>query len=356
MLSGAKRLDVQAQQVTSGKGALTTSQGDIRLDAAGKADLNGQTIAAGNLTLTGDAVTTQQDAQLQSGGNLAITAHDATLDGTQAAKGALNVTAQRLRHGGKSDSAATTFLGDKSLNNSGTLTGDTLTLRGKQIANRGLLKGNLALELSADRLDNLTGGTLYSPENLNLAIPTLINQGQITTDGDLSLRGAQLTNDGLLQAHRSLDMAYESFDNLSGGTLYSARDLHLAVPALSNQGLISTDGNLSLRGQSLVNNGEINGVNLSGDITTLNNTGRLLADNALTLNTGTLSSDGTLAAEQVTIAADQLQNQGLVQGNRALNVTAGDTDNQGALRTGGTLALDGGTLTNGGELSATRCC
>ncbi|WP_373326839.1 two-partner secretion domain-containing protein, partial [Cronobacter turicensis] len=352
-LSGTKRLDVQAQQVTSGKGALTTSQGDIRLDVVGKAELNGQTIAAGNLTLTGDAVTTQQDAQLQSGRDLAITAHDATLDGTQAAKGALNVTAQRLSHGGKSDSAATTFLGDESLNNSGTLTGDALTLRGKQIANRGLLKGNRALELSAERLDNLAGGTLYSPASLNLAIPTLTNQGQITTDGDLTLRGAQLTNGGLLQSHRALDMAYDSFDNLSGGTLYSARDLHLTLPVLTNQGLISTDGDLSLRGQSLVNRGEINGVNLSGDMASLNNTGRLLADNALTLNTGTLSSDGTLAAEQVTIAADQLQNQGLVQGNRVLNVTAGDTDNQGALRTSGTLALDGGTLTNGGELSAT---
>ncbi|EOC0074828.1 hemagglutinin repeat-containing protein [Cronobacter turicensis] len=352
-LSGTKRLDVQAQQITSGKGALTTSQGDIRLDAVGKADLNGQTIAAGNLTLTGDAVTTQQDAQLQSGRDLAISAHDATLDGTQAAKGALNVTAQRLRHGGKSDSAATTFLGDEFFNNSGTLTGDALTLRGKQITNRGLLKGSGALNLSTDRLDNLAGGTLYSPENLNLAIPRLNNQGQITTDGDLTLRGAQLTNGGLLQSHRALDLAYDSFDNLSGGTLYSARNLHLTLPAFTNQGLISTDGDLSLRGQSLVNSGEINGVNLSGDIASLNNTGRLLADNALTLKANTLSSGGTLAAEQVTIAADQLRNQGLVQGNRALNVTAGDTDNQGALRTGGTLALDGGTLTNGGELSAT---
>ncbi|EOV9572123.1 hemagglutinin repeat-containing protein [Cronobacter turicensis] len=352
-LSGTKRLDIQAQQATSGKGALTTSQGDIRLDAVGKADLNGQTIAAGNLTLTGDAVTTQQDAQLQSGRDLAISAHDATLDGTHAAKGALNITAQRLSHGGKSDSVATTFQGDESLYNSGTLTGDALTLRGKQITNRGLLKGSGALNLSTDRLDNLAGGTLYSPASLNLAIPTLNNQGQITTDGDLTLRGAQLTNGGLLQSHRALDMAYDSFDNLSGGTLYSARDLHLAIPTLTNQGLISTDGDLSLRGQSLVNSGEINGVNLSGDMASLNNTGRLLADNALTLKADTLSSGGTLAAEQVTIAADQLRNQGLVQGNRALNVTAGDTDNQGALRTGGTLSLDGGTLTNGGELSAT---
>ncbi|WP_416821149.1 hemagglutinin repeat-containing protein, partial [Cronobacter sakazakii] len=129
--------------------------------------------------------------------------------------------------------------------------------------------------------------------------------------------------------------------------------MSLSPPTICNSALISTDGDLSLRGQSLVNSGEINGVNLSGDIASLNNTGRLLTDNTLTLNTGTLNSGGTLAAEQVTIAADRLQNQGLVQGNRALNVTAGDTDNQGALRTGGTLALQGDTLTNGGELSAT---
>ncbi|MEX5384698.1 hemagglutinin repeat-containing protein [Cronobacter muytjensii] len=352
-LSGKKGIQARTERTSSGKEALTTSQGDIRLDATQDADLNGQTMAAGNLILTGDAVTTQQGAQLQSGRNLSITARDATLNGTQAAKGTLDVTAQRLSHGGKSDAAATRVTAQERLANSGTLLGDALALRGKQITNRGLLQGDRALSLFADRLDNLNGGTLYSPASLTLSLPELTNQGQITTDGDLTLRGAQLTNGGLLQSQRALELAYESFDNLSGGTLYSVRDLHLAIPTLTNQGLISTDGDLSLRGQSLVNSGEINGVNLTGDIASLNNTGRLLADNALTLRTDTLSSDGTLAAEQVTIAADQLQNQGLMQGNRALNVTAGDTDNQGALRTGGTLALEGSTLTTGGELSAT---
>ncbi|EOW6804631.1 hemagglutinin repeat-containing protein [Cronobacter muytjensii] len=352
-LSGTKGIQARTERTTSGKGALTTSQGDIRLDATQEADLNGQTMAAGNLTLTGDAVTTQQGAQLQSGRDLTITARDATLNGTQAAKGALDVTAQRLSHGGKSDAAATRVTAEERLANSGTLLGDALTLRGKQITNSGLLQGDRALSLFGDRLDNLNGGTLYSAASLSLSLPELTNQGQITTDGDLTLRGAQLTNGGLLQSQRALELAYDSFDNLSGGTLYSVRDLHLAIPTLTNQGLISTDGDLSLRGQSLVNSGEINGVNLTGDIASLNNTGRLLADNALTLRADTLSSDGTLAAEQVTIAADQLQNQGLMQGNRALNVTAGDTDNQGALRTGGTLALEGSTLTTGGELSAT---
>ncbi len=352
-LSGTKGIQARTERTSSGKGALTTSQGDIRLEATQDADLNGQTMAAGNLTLTGDAVTTQQGAQLQSGRDLSITARDATLNGTQAAKGTLDVTAQRLSHGGKSGAAATRVTAQERLANSGTLLGDTLTLRGKQITNSGLLQGDRALSLFGDRLDNLNGGTLYSPASLTLSLPELTNQGQITTDGDLTLRGAQLTNGGLLQSQRALELAYDSFDNLSGGTLYSVRDLHLAIPTLTNQGLISTDGDLSLRGQSLVNSGEINGVNLTGDIASLHNTGRLLADNALTLRADTLSSDGTLAAEQVTIAADQLQNQGLMQGNRALNVTAGDTDNQGALRTGGTLDLQGETLTTGGELSAT---
>ncbi|EOC1289574.1 hemagglutinin repeat-containing protein [Cronobacter muytjensii] len=352
-LSGTKGIQARTERTSSGKGALTTSQGDIRLEATQEADLNGQTMAAGNLTLTGDAVTTQQGAQLQSGRDLTITARDATLNGTQAAKGALDVTAQRLSHGGKSGAAATRVTAQERLANSGTLLGDTLTLRGKQITNSGLLQGDRALSLFGDRLDNLNGGTLYSAASLTLSLPELTNQGQITTDGDLTLRGAQLTNGGLLQSQRALELAYDSFDNLSGGTLYSVRDLHLAIPTLTNQGLISTDGDLSLRGQSLVNSGEINGVNLTGDIASLHNTGRLLADNAMTLSAATLNNGGTLAARQLTLTADRLHNLGLAQGDNALNVTAGDTDNQGALRTGGTLALEGSTLTTGGELSAT---
>ncbi|EOU9535740.1 hemagglutinin repeat-containing protein [Cronobacter dublinensis] len=352
-LSGTKGIQARTQHATSGKGALTTSQGDIRLDASQDADLNGQTMAAGNLTLTGDAVTTQQGAQLQSGRDLTITARDATLNGTQAAKGALDVTAQRLSHGGKSDAAATRVTAEERLTNSGTLLGDALTLRGKQITNSGLLQGDRALSLFADRLDNLNGGTLYSAASLSLDLPALTNQGLITTDGDLTLRGGHITNGGLLQSQHALEVAAGQLDNLSGGTLYGADGLRLTIPTLSNQGLISTNGDLTLHGQDLANGGEINGVNVRGDLATLDNRGRLLADNAMTLSAATLNNDGTLAARQLTLTADRLHNLGLAQGDNALNVTAGDTENQGALRTGGTLDLQGETLTNRGELSAT---
>ncbi|EOC1353025.1 hemagglutinin repeat-containing protein [Cronobacter dublinensis] len=352
-LSGTKGIQARTQHTTSGKGALTTSQGDIRLDATQDADLNGQTMAAGNLTLSGDAVTTQQGAQLQSGRDLSITARDATLNGTQAAKGALDVTAQRLSHGGKSDAAATRVTAEERLANSGTLLGDALTLRGKQITNSGLLQGDRALSLFADRLDNLNGGTLYSAASLSLDLPALTNQGLITTDGDLTLRGGHITNGGLLQSQHALEVAAGQLDNLSDGTLYGADGLRLTIPTLSNQWLISTNGDLTLHGQDLVNGGEINGVNVRGDLATLDNRGRLLADNAMTLSAATLNNDGTLAARQLTLTADRLHNMGLAQGDNALNVTAGDTENQGALRTGGTLDLQGETLTNRGELSAT---
>ncbi|MDK1198106.1 hemagglutinin repeat-containing protein [Cronobacter dublinensis] len=352
-LSGTKGIQARTQHSTSGKGALTTSQGDIRLDATQDADLNGQTMAAGNLTLTGDAVTTQQGAQLQSGRDLSITARDATLNGTQAAKGALDVTAQRLSHGGKSDATATRVTAEERLANSGTLLGDALTLRGKQITNSGLLQGDRALSLFADRLDNLNDGTLYSAASLSLDLPALTNQGLITTDGDLTLRGGHITNGGLLQSQHALEVAAGQLDNLSGGTLYGADGLRLTIPTLSNQGLITTNGDLTLHGQDLVNGGEINGVNVRGDLATLDNRGRLLADNAMTLSAATLNNDGTLAARQLTLTADRLHNLGLAQGDNALNVTAGDTENQGALRTGGTLDLQGETLTNRGELSAT---
>ncbi|WP_336293501.1 hemagglutinin repeat-containing protein [Cronobacter dublinensis] len=352
-LSGTKGIQARTQHTTSGKGALTTSQGDIRLDATQDADLNGQTMAAGNLTLTGDAVTTQQGAQLQSGHDLSITARDATLNGTQAAKGALDVTAQRLSHGGKSDAAATRVTAEERLANSGTLLGDALTLRGKQITNSGLLQGDRALSLFADRLDNLNGGTLYSAASLSLDLPALTNQGLITTDGDLTLRGGHITNGGLLQSQHALEVAAGQLDNLSGGTLYGADGLRLTIPTLYNEGLITTNGDLTLHGQDLANGGEINGANVRGDLATLDNRGRLLADNAMTLSAATLNNDGTLAARQLTLTADRLHNLGLAQGDNALNVTAGDTENQGALRTGGTLDLQGETLTNRGELSTT---
>ncbi|MCU4029263.1 hypothetical protein, partial [Enterobacter roggenkampii] len=91
-------------------------------------------------------------------------------------------------------------------------------------------------------------------------------------------------------------------------------------------GLITTDGTLRLRGDTLTNQGEINGVSLSSDYLSLTNTdtGRLLADDRLTLNGTAFANAGNIAASDLHITADSLQNQGTVEGDSALTLGVAD--------------------------------
>ncbi|WP_050568187.1 hemagglutinin repeat-containing protein [Cronobacter muytjensii] len=349
-LSGAKNLTVDAEEIASGKGSLVTSQGDVRLAAGQKADINGQVIASGALDVRGETVTTGADAHLQSDNDLTLQAATAQLGGTQAAKGAFGVTAQQIDHSGKSNASSITFTAPQSVTNSGTLESTTLTLSGDSITNRGALLAD-TLALGAQTLIN-SGGVKAGA--LTLDGESLTNSGTLAAD-TLALRGNHFTNSGLVQGADLLNLQTDTLDNLAGGTLYSAQNLTLSLPTLNNSGLITTDRDLILKGDQLINSGEINGVNLrSGYATLINNAdGRLLADNNLTLNGLLIDNSGLLAAKTLSLTTDTLTNRGEAQGDGGLTVTAQQTSNSGALRTGGTLDLQGATLGNDGELSAT---
>ncbi|EOC1317874.1 hemagglutinin repeat-containing protein [Cronobacter turicensis] len=348
-LSGAKSLTVEAAQLASGKGSLTTSQGDVRLAAGQDADINGQVIANGALDVRGERVTTGADAHLQSDKDLTLQANNAQLNGTQAAKGAFSVTAQQIDHGGKSNADRIAFKAPQSVTNSGTLEANTLTLGSDSLSNRGALLAD-TLALGAQTLIN-SGGV--KADALTLEGENLTNSGTLVAD-TFTLRGKQLTNSGLMQGTGLLNLQTDALDNLAGGTLYSAQNLTLNLPTLNNSGLITTDRDLILKGDRLTNAGEINGLNLRSDYSALMNNagGRLLADNTLTLNGEEIDNSGLLAAKNLSFTADTLKNQGEAQGDDGLAIAAQHTSNSGALRTGGTLALHGATLGNDGELSA----
>lgn len=331
-LSGATALTAQAGTLTSGQASRTTSQGNVQITATRSASLNGQTDAAGALTVfsTGD-LTTGQDAHLQSGQGLTLQAQNAALNGTQAAKGALSVTAGTLAHAGKSTGNALSFNATGDLTSGGELTAGTLSLSGNNILQSGVAK--------ADRM--------------TLTAPGRITSSGTLVAGTLALDGASVENGGLLQGTTQLDLKTGSLTNLAGGSVYSAQDLTLNVPVLANGGLITTDGTLRIKGDTLTNQGEINGVSLSSDYLSLTNSGRLLADDRLTLNGTAFTNAGNIAAGDLHITADSLQNQGTVGGDAALTLGVADLTNRGALRSGGTLTLNGETLANSGELSAT---
>lgn len=332
-LSGATALTAQAGTLTSGQASRTTSQGNVQISATRSASLNGQTDAAGALTVSTGDLTTGQDAHLQSGQGLTLQAQNAALNGTQAAKGALSVTAGTIAHAGKSTGNALSFNATGDLTSGGELTASAIALSGQNILQSGVAK--------ADRM------TLTAPERIT-------NSGTLVA-GTLALDAASVENSGLLQGTTLLGLKTGSLTNLAGGSVYSTQDLTLNVPVLSNRGLITTDGTLRLRGDTLTNQGEINGVSLSSDYLSLTNTdtGRLLADGRLTLNGTAFANAGNIAASDLHITADSLQNQGTVEGDSALTLGVADLTNRGALRSSGTLTLGGETLVNSGELSAT---
>lgn len=332
-LSGATALTAQAGTLTSGQASRTTSQGNIQITATRSASLNGQTDAAGAVTVSAGDLTTGRDAHLQSGKGLTLQAQNAALNGTQAAKGALSVTAGTITHAGKSTGDALSFNASGDLTSGGELTAATLSLSGNNILHSGAAK--------ADRM------TLTAPGRIT-------SSGSLVA-GTLALDAASVENGGLLQGTTLLGLKTGSLTNLAGGSVYSAQDLTLNIPALANSGLITTDGTLRIKGDTLTNQGEINGVSLSSDYLSLTNTdtGRLLADDRLTLNGTAFTNAGSIAAGDLHITADSLQNQGTVEGDTALTLGVADLTNRGALRSGGTLTLNGETLANSGELSAT---
>lgn len=332
-LSGATALTAQTGTLTSGQASRTTSQGNVQISATRSASLNGQTDAAGALTVSTGDLTTGRDAHLQSGQGLTLQAQNAALNGTQAAKGALSVTAGTIAHAGKSTGNALSFNATGDLTSGGELTASAIALSGQNILQSGVAK--------ADRM------TLTAPERIT-------NSGTLVA-GTLALDAASVENSGLLQGTTLLGLKTGLLTNLAGGSVYSTQDLTLNVPVLSNSGLITTDGTLRLRGDTLTNQGEINGVSLSSDYLSLTNTdtGRLLADDRLTLNGTAFANAGNIAASDLHITADSLQNQGTVEGDSALTLGVADLTNRGALRSSGTLTLGGDTLANSGELSAT---
>lgn len=332
-LSGATALTAQAGTLTSGQASRTTSQGNVQISATRSASLNGQTDAAGALTVSTGDLTTGRDAHLQSGRGLTLQAQNAALNGTQAAKGALSVTAGTLAHAGKSTGNALSFNATGDLTSGGELTASAIALSGQNILQSGVAKA----------------------ERMTLTAPDRITSSGTLVAGTLALDAASVENSGLLQGTTLLGLKTGSLTNLAGGSVYSTQDLTLNLPVLSNSGLITTDDTLRLRGDTLTNQGEINGVSLSSDYLSLTNTdtGRLLADDRLTLNGTAFANAGNIAASDLHITADSLQNQGTVGGDSALTLGVADLTNRGALRSSGTLTLNGETLANSGEFSAT---
>lgn len=174
VLSGNQGVTVNAENLTAAKDSLIAGQQDIQLNVTQNLNLNGQVNAAGALNVGAKQLTTGKDGHLQSGLDLAITGNNVTLNGVQAAKGSLDVTADRLSHGGKSTGERVGFSAQQSVDNHGDLLADTLALSGTTLTHSGSASAERISIIASDGL--ASSGSLIA-DTLTLQSQHVVNSG-----------------------------------------------------------------------------------------------------------------------------------------------------------------------------------
>ncbi|WP_194761563.1 hemagglutinin repeat-containing protein [Pantoea ananatis] len=426
---------IMASGLTLRAGSLNNSglwQGSTSLDALSTGDLTqsstGRALSGGDLLLGAATLNTagtlqgvnaeitsgswQNQGSLLSTGELtAAIDSNLTNGGSLLSQGGAQLSAQNLVNTGSVLAEKAMTLNGGSLNNSGAIQGDTLSVTPASVTNQGNLIGlkSLTLGPAPQRFRMLLAQSAPTRELVNNAGGQLLTQGALTITADnvtnngswqgqqILLNAAKLANGGAIQSADGLQLTLsDRLDAAAGSKISANGTAALQALTLVNQGQWVAK-NLTLKGDTLNNNGDITGadslsVQLNGALTqqqdknllsagkislqsaslnnlgriqgselqintgALDNAGRLQGDNNLLLSaTGHLTNaaNGTLVSQNaLTLTAPDLYNYGLIQGvGGTVNATNSATNN-GRLLAGGALTFTTPQLVNNGWLQA----
>ncbi|EFK5070329.1 filamentous hemagglutinin N-terminal domain-containing protein [Escherichia coli] len=357
LLQGAAALALAGDTLSQGSHGRWLTAGDL--------SLRGKTLNTAGTT-QGQNLTVQADRWANSGsvlatGNLTASATgQLTSTGDIMSQGDTTLKAATTDNRGSLLSAGTLSLDGNSLDNSGTVQGDHVTIRQNSVTNSGSLTGIAALTLAA---------RMVSPQ------PALMNNGgSLLTSGDLTITAGSITSSGHWQGKRVLitadslanSGAIQAADSLTarltgelvstaGSKVTSNGEMALSALNLSNSGQWIAK-NLTLKANSLTSAGDITGVDaLTLTVNqTLNNhaSGKLLSAGVLTLKADSVTNDGQLQGNATTITAGQLTNGGHLQGETLTLAASGGVNNRsgGVLMSRNALNVSTATLSNQGTI------
>ncbi|WNJ48041.1 contact-dependent inhibition effector tRNA nuclease [Escherichia coli] len=339
LLQGAGALALAGDTLSQGRNGRWLTAGDL--------SLRGKTLHTAGTT-QGQNLTVQADRWANSGsvlatGNLTASATgQLTSTGDIMSQGDTTLKAATTDNRGSLLSAGTLSLDGNSLDNSGTVQGDHVTIRQNSVTNSGTLTGIAALTLAA---------RMVSPQ------PALMNNGgSLLTSGDLTITAGSLVNSGAIQAADSLTARLTGeLVSTAGSKVTSNGEMALSALNLSNSGQWIAK-NLTLKANSLTSAGDITGVDtLTLTVNqTLNNqaNGKLLSAGVLTLKADSVTNDGQLQGNATTITAGQLTNGGHLQGETLTLAASGGVNNRfgGVLMSRNALNVSTATLSNQGTI------
>ncbi|EQB5330288.1 contact-dependent inhibition effector tRNA nuclease [Escherichia coli] len=357
LLQGAAALALAGDTLSQGRHGRWLTAGDL--------SLRGKTLNTAGTT-QGQNLTVQADRWANSGsvlatGNLTASATgQLTSTGDIMSQGDTTLKAATTDNRGSLLSVGTLSLDGNSLDNSGTVQGNHVTIRQNSVTNSGTLTGVATLTLAA---------RMTSPQ------PALMNNGgSLLTSGDLTITAGSITSSGYWQGKRVLitadslanSGAIQAADSLTarltgelvstaGSKVTSNGEMALSALNLSNSGQWIAK-NLTLKANSLTSAGDITGVDaLTLTVNqTLNNhaSGKLLSAGVLTLKADSVTNDGQLQGNATTITAGQLTNGGHLQGETLTLTASGGVNNRsgGVLMSRNALNVSTATLSNQGTI------
>ncbi|EOM9781009.1 contact-dependent inhibition toxin CdiA [Escherichia coli] len=350
LLQGAAALALAGDTLSQGRHGRWLTAGDLSL--RGKTLNTAGTTQGQNLTVQADRWA-NRGSVLATGNLTASATGQLTSTGDIMSQGDTTLNAATTDNRGSLLSAGTLSLDGNSLDNSGTVQGNHVTLHHRSTDNSGTVTGLSGLTLhSADGLTN--SGALLSQNSLVLSAGDVTNSGRIQGQ-NITLDASSLTSSGAVQS--ALDLALTLSSDViaaTGSKITALGDARLSGKVLGNQGLISAK-TLEVNGDSLSNSGEISGVNslnvtLSGN---LQQHGKMLTGGALNVNARDISNSGQLQGADNRITASSLANSGRVQGESGLTLTllnALTNQTSGVLLSQNVSALSAPVLTNDGTI------
>ncbi|MFZ3119486.1 MAG: filamentous hemagglutinin N-terminal domain-containing protein [Variovorax sp.] len=340
-LGASGDIDARLQGLVNANGGLVLGQSKLAADAgAGTYDnRGGQTLAIGDLTLTGTAID-NTSGLVRSGArttlNAATVANRTTAGTDEGVEGAeVAITANQFDNSGgavRADGNVTVTSSASVLNTGGLLSaGDTLRIAdanssAKQLVvvnGGGTLVGNKSVSVDAAALSG--NGALTSGKNLAIALTgDVVNDAQITATGNLSYgTTGTLTNSGKLAAGQVLTVSGADIANTATGEMAGDTTIVNAGGTFTNRGLI--DGR-----ETQVNAGTLTNIG----------TGRIYGDH-LSISAGTLNN----LAETI----DGVTKSGTIAARNRLDIGAQTINNRD-----GALIFSAGDLYVGGALDGDR--
>ncbi|USX11997.1 hemagglutinin repeat-containing protein [Oxalobacteraceae bacterium OTU3CAMAD1] len=368
IVAGDKATFVANAIVNDGGQIATAKDSGAELTVTGKSlsNVGGQILSDGKAVLAIDGALTNTQGTLHAGGDLEIKAtgalgNDAGVIEAIGAASVLTLSAQSIDNG--SGKIINIGSGDATITSLGV------------IGNNGTIAGNGNLVIKSTTLTSGINGNIATSKNLDLQVTQqLDNQGKINSAGTLTFNqaAATLNNSGsIVSAGNALIVA--NVVKNDGGNLGTATgsqgDLNLTTNQLSNEGgHITTGRDLIVVTHTMTGNGELQGgrdlaLTMDGDYTQGNGTQQFHSNRDLSLTvTGNITNNATFeAVRNLTLSGNAVTNNAgaVIQAQGVAIKAAGDLNNDGEIN--GETALDivsGGTVTNnnaivGGDLTMT---